>query len=91
MGDDKDKNGKRKLIDVSLSPININNKKQKHTLFLSDSDDSNSEIENENEEPGTIMQEIQPGYMFGERLLRPSFVAVSKKKTPVNKEKNEKK
>jgi len=49
------------------------------------------EIENENEEPGTIMQEIQPGYMFGERLLRPSFVAVSKKKTPINKEKNEKK
>ena len=49
------------------------------------------EIENENEEPGTIMQEIQPGYMFGERLLRPSFVAVSQKKTPVNKEKNEKK
>jgi len=48
------------------------------------------EIENENEEPGTIMQEIQPGYMFGERLLRPSFVAVSKKKIPINKEKNEK-
>tara|TARA_B100000965_G_C19495382_1_gene714973 strand:+ start:400 stop:999 length:600 start_codon:yes stop_codon:yes gene_type:complete len=49
------------------------------------------EIENEDEEPGTIMQEMQPGYMFGERLLRPSFVAVSKKKTTVNKEKNEKK
>ena len=49
------------------------------------------EIENEEEEPGTIMQEMQPGYMFGERLLRPSFVAVSKKKVPVNKEKNEKK
>ena len=49
------------------------------------------EIENENEEPGTIMQEIQPGYMFGERLLRPSFVAVSKKKIPDNKGKNEKK
>ena len=45
------------------------------------------EIENEKEEPGTIMQEMQPGYMFGERLLRPSFVAVSKKKTPDNKEK----
>ena len=41
------------------------------------------EIENDSEEPGTIMQEIQPGYMFGERLLRPSFVAVSKKKTPI--------
>ena len=49
------------------------------------------EIENEDEEPGTIMQEMQPGYMFGERLLRPSFVAVSKEKTTVNKEKNEKK
>ena len=49
------------------------------------------EIENETEEPGTVMQEIQPGYMFGERLLRPSFVAVSKKKTTVNKEKNNKK
>tara|TARA_B100001540_G_scaffold118146_1_gene105866 strand:- start:209 stop:799 length:591 start_codon:yes stop_codon:yes gene_type:complete len=46
------------------------------------------EIENDAEEPGTIMQEIQPGYMFGERLLRPSFVAISKKKTPINKEKN---
>jgi len=49
------------------------------------------EVENEKEEPGIIIQEIQPGYMFGERLLRPSFVAVSKKKTPVSKEKNEKK
>ena len=49
------------------------------------------EIENETEEPGTVMQEIQPCYMFGERLLRPSFVAVSKKKTTVNKEKNNKK
>ena len=49
------------------------------------------EIENETEEPGTVMQEIQPGYMFGERLLRPSFVSVSKKKTTVNKEKNNKK
>jgi len=46
------------------------------------------EIENDSEEPGTIMQEIQPGYMFGERLLRPSFVAISKKKTSINKEKN---
>ena len=46
------------------------------------------EIENDAEEPGTIMQEIQPGYMFGDRLLRPSFVAISKKKTSINKEKN---
>ena len=38
------------------------------------------EIEDDNAEPGTVLQEIQPGYTLGERLLRPSFVGVSKKK-----------
>ena len=38
------------------------------------------EVEDDSLEPGLIVQEIQPGYMFQERLLRPSFVAVSKKK-----------
>ena len=42
------------------------------------------EIEDEKVEPGTIIQEIQPGFMFGERLLRPSFVAISKKKGKKN-------
>ena len=44
------------------------------------------EIEDNNVKPGTIIQEIQTGFMFGERLLRPSFVGISKKK----EEKNEK-
>jgi molecular chaperone GrpE len=48
------------------------------------------EIEDEKEEPGTIVQEIQPGYMFGERLLRPSFVGVSKKKSEKSDEKEQK-
>jgi len=39
------------------------------------------EVENNDEKPGTVIQEMQPGYMYRERLLRPSFVAVSKKKT----------
>ena len=38
------------------------------------------EMEDENVEPGTILQEIQPGYFFKDRLLRPSFVAVAKRK-----------
>ena len=42
------------------------------------------EIEDEKVEPGTIIQEIQPGFMCGERLLRPSFVAISKKKGKKN-------
>ena len=45
------------------------------------------EIEDDNCEPGTIVQEIQTGFMFGERLLRPSFVGISKKKDKKN-EKN---
>ena len=45
------------------------------------------EIEDDKVEPGTIVQEIQPGFMFGERLLRPSFVGISKKKVE-KKDKN---
>ena len=48
------------------------------------------EIEDDNVEPGTVLQEVQPGYTLGERLLRPSFVGVSKKKTQKNEEKFEK-
>ena len=39
-----------------------------------------SEIHNDKVKPGTIVQEIQAGYMFGERLLRPAMVVVSKGK-----------
>ena len=38
-----------------------------------------SEIEDENYEAGTVLQEIQAGYMFGDRLLRPALVGVAKK------------
>ena len=37
------------------------------------------EIEDNTKEPGTIVQEIQKGFMMKDRLLRPSLVAVSKK------------
>ena len=50
-----------------------------------------SEVEDETAETGAILQEIQPGYMLGERLLRPALVAVAKKKTTKNEEKNNKK
>ena len=39
-----------------------------------------TEMEDDKVEPGTIVQEMLAGYMFGDRLLRPSLVAVSKKK-----------
>ena len=38
------------------------------------------EVEDDTKEPGTIVQEIQKGFMLKERLLRPSLVGVSKKK-----------
>ena len=37
------------------------------------------EIENSTKEPGTIIQEVQKGYMMKNRLLRPSLVGVAKK------------
>ena len=37
------------------------------------------EIEDDSKEPGTVVQEIQKGFMIKDRLLRPSLVAVSKK------------
>ena len=48
------------------------------------------EIEDDNKEPGTIVQEIQKGFMMKDRLLRPSLVAVSKRRpeSEKNGEKN---
>ena len=50
-----------------------------------------SEIEDEKAETGAILEEIQPGYMLGERLLRPALVAVAKKQSSKNEEKDDKK
>ena len=69
----------------------INTKNQKFDPNLHQ---AMSEIEDEKAETGAILQEVQPGYMLGERLLRPALVAVAKKKTSKNNdkiEKNEKK
>ena len=49
-----------------------------------------SEIEDESKDTGSILEEIQSGYMLGERLLRPALVNVAKKKTPKKEEKNQK-
>ena len=53
------------------------------------------EIDDDQKEPGTIVQEIQKGFMMKDRLLRPSLVCVSKKtekkveKDHENKEKSD--
>jgi molecular chaperone GrpE len=46
------------------------------------------EIDDDQKEPGTIVQEIQKGFMMKDRLLRPSLVGVSKK-TENKEEKSE--
>ena len=50
-----------------------------------------SEVEDDSVSPGTILKEIQAGYMFGERLLRPALVSISKKKTSKEEQNNDKK
>ena len=48
------------------------------------------EIEDDAKEPGTIVQEIQKGFMMKDRLLRPSLVGVSKKKVKEEQKEGEK-
>ena len=47
------------------------------------------EIERDDCEPGTVVQELIPGYMLHDRLLRPAMVGVSKKKIEKNEETDE--
>ena len=51
------------------------------------------EVEDDAKDPGTIVQEIQKGFMMKDRLLRPALVCVSKKtqKSTENTEKNDQK
>ena len=50
-----------------------------------------SEVEDDKVDPGTILLEIQAGYLLGERLLRPALVSVSKRKNTKDQENKEKK
>ena len=47
------------------------------------------EIDNDQKEPGTIVQEIQKGFMMKDRLLRPALVGVSKKTKVQDDQKSE--
>ena len=71
---------KKDLVSIfkknGITPIDCINKKfdpNFHQAML--------EIEDETKNAGVVVQEIQKGYMMKSRLLRPSFVGVTKKKT----------
>ena len=58
----------------NIKPIDCINKKLDPNLHQ-----AMMEIEDDQKEPGTIIQEVQKGFMIKDRLLRPSLVGVSKK------------
>ena len=60
----------------NIKPIDCLNKKLDPNLHQ-----AMMEIEDDQKEPGTIVQEVQKGFMIKDRLLRPSLVGVSKKIT----------
>ena len=68
----------------NIKPIDCLNKKLDPNLHQ-----AMMEIEDDEKEPGTIIQEVQKGFMIKERLLRPSLVGVSKKKVQKNEENKE--
>ena len=45
-----------------------------------------SEVADNDKDPGSILHEIQAGYMLGDRLLRPALVNVSKKEVSKDQE-----
>ena len=75
----------------NIKPIDCINKKLDPNLHQ-----AMMEIEDDQKEPGTIVQEVQKGFMIKDRLLRPSLVGVSKKtekkeeNTEENKENSDK-
>ena len=69
-----------------IKKIDTNNKK-----FDPNFHQAMSEIESDKSEPGKILNEIQSGYMLGDRLLRPALVSVSKKKSSKDEENKDKK
>jgi molecular chaperone GrpE len=74
-----------KIIEKDLTSIFEKNNIKKINCLKEKFDPNNHqamlEIEDGNASPGTVLQEIQPGYFYKDRLLRPSFVAIAKKKT----------
>tara|TARA_B100000963_G_scaffold358425_1_gene383064 strand:+ start:5405 stop:5998 length:594 start_codon:yes stop_codon:yes gene_type:complete len=83
------------IIEKDLTSIfeknNIKKIESKNKKFDPNLHQAMAEIEDDNFATGTIVQEIQTGYMLGERLLRPALVGVAKKKNSKNQEKEEKK
>ena len=59
---------------IGIKKIESLNEKFDHNLHQ-----AMIEIENNDLEPGTIVQELIPGYTLHDRLLRPTMVGVSKK------------
>jgi len=97
----KDKKSLKKIIDHidiihkdmlsifkknNIEPIKAMNKKLDPNLHQ-----AMMEIEDNTKDTGTIVQEIQKGFMMKDRLLRPSLVGVSKKQVEIvpNDEKSE--
>ena len=70
----------------NIKPIDCLNKKLDPNLHQ-----AMMEIEDDQKEPGTIVQEIQKGFMIKDRLLRPSLVGVSKKTETKNEDLTENK
>ena len=70
----------------NIKPIDCLNKKLDPNLHQ-----AMMEIEDDKKEPGTIIQEVQKGFMIKDRLLRPSLVGVSKKLEKIDQKNEENK
>ena len=91
----KNHNNFSKIIDnieiVKKDIVSIFKKNQIHSIecinkkFDPNFHQAMLEVEDNTKEPGTVIQEVQKGYMMKDRLLRPSLVGVSKKEQKKDK------
>ena len=67
------------LVDT-LKKVGVEEIKASGELFDPNLHEAIFQEEDNTTKPGTIIQEIQKGYLLNKRLIRPSLVSVSKKK-----------
>lgn len=68
-----------KLFEDTATRIGLTRVESVGTRFDPNIHDAFQQIETDEHPPGTIVQEYQPGYMLGDRLLRPAMVVVARK------------
>lgn len=71
-----------KQFEATLGRVSITKVVTMGTMFDPQVHEAIQQVETDEHPPGTVVAEVQPGYMNGERLMRAAMVVVAKPKAP---------